>query len=379
MRPAEVAQVPEYWKTDENYNQDQRALSLIQERYSTDKFDFGRDWGGEENGVSPSIPELHSKIEELYAKKIKEYPSTDQPVLILMAGASGIGKTAKLNSYLEQLNDFESPEHKKLCELAGISEGAVRGESFIILSHRDVKEEMCDKGGVQHIPEDWWSHLGDDIAEDHSYRTENRNDLKSAAIHTESSWLMDKVAEACIEARKSIAYDVSVTRPENLEYLLTNADKHGYARVAISVEGSMEQALEGNYKNWQDRMIISPVGVIEKSYADGRDGQSICRQNIRGLADGEEVLMSNGTKDWYRYLDAVIEVNRGSSDMGSRPGQGVQKDLTQAPSPQNPVAPFASDLLTTQHHSGATRRLSEPGASSSHPFAGQAPSRPRSR
>lgn len=69
-----MAQMPEYWKSDKDYSQDQGALEVIRERFSTDVFDFGRVWGEDENGVSPPVPELHSKFEDLYAEKIKEYP-----------------------------------------------------------------------------------------------------------------------------------------------------------------------------------------------------------------------------------------------------------------------------------------------------------------
>jgi len=235
-----------------------------------------------------------------------------------MAGAGGIGKTTTLDNYLKRLNDLESPEAEKLCGLAGIPKGAVSGDSFIRLSHQSAKEDLCRMGGVDHIPKDWWKHLGD-IPDHHRYRTEDMQVLKSTAVHGESSWLMDRAAEACMEAGISIAYDVSVSNRENVEHLLVNAHKYGYGRVVISVEGSRGQALQGNYQKWKDGLIVSPVEVIEQSYKGGRDGRSVCRDNIQELATERDVEAAlPGSDDYrvtkYKYVDAVIEVKRNTPE-----------------------------------------------------------------
>ncbi|MER7694983.1 hypothetical protein [Streptomyces sp. NPDC097610] len=166
---------------------------------------------------------------------------------------------------------------------------------------------------MDYIPENWWTKLDPGMSPDHSYRTKDRYDLKSAAIHVESSFVMNEIAELCLSQRVSVAYDISVTNGPNVEPLLQQAQSQGYTVVAISVEGSKEEALNGNYENWRNGLIVSPVEVISAAYNRYDDSQSVCRGNVR-------VLNSNG------YVDHVIDLDR-------RPEQVY---------PVNSVAPFAA-------------------------------------
>ncbi|MER7694948.1 hypothetical protein ABTX87_61005, partial [Streptomyces sp. NPDC097610] len=313
--------MPEAWENDRAYMQDQRALALIQRNYSTgvpfiNTPVAGRNWGQGWDGSArtDAARELHDPIINAYRNEIRARlgnTKSKNPVFILMAGAGGIGKTTALDNYLESLNSPKSDQAQELGRLTNVVPGATPGDSFISLSHQSIKDALCINGGVDHIPKDWWRNLGENLPTNHSYRNEARYDLKSAAIHMESSFVMNKIAKLCIEERASVAYDIGVTNGPNVEPLLAQAKNQGYTVVAISVEGSHKEALAGNYEKSKKGLIVSPLMLIDKSY--NNPNESICRQNVAELH-------RKG------YVDSILTVDRGPVRI----------------SPVNPVARYAS-------------------------------------
>ncbi|MFI6663268.1 hypothetical protein ACIBL8_48305 [Streptomyces sp. NPDC050523] len=288
--------------------QDQRAMDLIGNHWPSDDV---REW-------AEIPPQLHNTVMGRLAGKIDAHAGVERPVLILMTGAGGVGKTAVLDQYLARISDEKSDESRALNTLAGTSsEHRLKGDSFVRLSHGLIKEELFRLGGADHIPQDWWNKLDDDgrkelgdVGESHRYRQDSsRFGIAHSAIHTESSWLMERVADKCMQDRRCLAYDVSAVEKRHVEHVLWHADHHGYKAIVMSVEGSKEQAHRGNYRNWQKNgelsvsggeslgHAVSPMWAIESAY-QGRTDQSKCRRNAIELVAGE-----------HRWAHAIIRVD----------------------------------------------------------------------
>ncbi|MEU9408882.1 zeta toxin family protein [Streptomyces sp. NPDC048281] len=295
---------------------------------------------------------MHSRIIDNMAAGFERIPRTQDPILICTAGPGGVGKSTSLQNGLQMLNDKSSDLGRSLNELAGNPENGVTSDSFVVLNHEIIKEAIWCEGGLDYIPE--------------RYRQQLSPAEMSSAVHEESSWVMERVADVAMERGHNIAYEISMQNLPATRGLLEYFESKGYGqRIALSVEEPRDVAIYRNGDRWMKGYsefkekkeagelvfgnTLTPQFIIESAYQTSNEW-SDCRQNVDHLA----------REGW---ITAVIEVDQGDSTVLNRAalverwemqaaeehawyeGQAayMRNVLADRPRPDSPPPPYAED------------------------------------
>ncbi|MEF9915634.1 hypothetical protein RJT17_36890 [Streptomyces sp. P5-A9] len=294
--------------------------------------------------------EPHSEIIKRKVKRFENLPRRENPILLCTTGPSAIANREGLDKILQEFSNGNDSTAKKLREAFGDQGGAMTPDSVAELGHDMMKEELWLNYGKEkyltHIPAMWEDHKEDIERLIESLKEQNLSpaDL-SGMFHVESSWLMERIADQCIEKRLNLAYMISSVG--NAKPMLERAKRAGYRLVALSVEQSLEATKTKNEENWQKGReeyvngrsefgrVAAPVEVIERTYPSS-DEISICRENVMKLAPG--------------LFDTLIEVtgdNVSSVKTFPTPGAGSTKPLPGKYRPASPTRPIDSDKRPT--------------------------------
>ncbi|WP_164386802.1 hypothetical protein [Streptomyces sp. OM5714] len=366
------------WKDDMEYRRAAVMQMLIGEYYNSQSIGRAREWESQQ-------VDMHERIYAQYNRKIAAMPSYEQPILLVTAGAGGVGKTTALNAYLDRLKEPHSAQFGELKEFGGIAAEGLQGDSFLAMSHNDIKREMCANGAVDYIVNEYRREIERKFDEriggqpGENGKVFERPDMLSCGIHRESSWVMDKIAYECLKQKKNLVYDVALTDVkrvmggEHKGGLFDSARQFGYRVIALTVEGSQDQAMDGNYQNYLTGAIrlrggdaygvtVNPVNAIKFAYRNG-SAESVCRENVRKIAAAGLI---------HRVIEAKFETSieakyETSSDMR------LQDPMNSEAHRQRDVASPATSPVTdrralfqedVERH---TRRTPSPSPSASNP------------
>ncbi|MEU9457194.1 zeta toxin family protein [Streptomyces sp. NPDC048277] len=249
---------------------------------------------------SPRHPMRLRIIEDMVAE-FERIPKTRVPILICTAGPSGIRKGASLRNVLQMLNNGEGGDlGQPLNKLVGNPKNCVTGDSFVVLSHQRVKEDIWRRGGLDFIPE--------------VYREKFSPAEISVALNDEASWVMRRVADAAMARGHSIAYQMTMQDVPDTRDLLRLFKEKGYSqRIALSVEEPLQVAIDQNRDRWEAGYLefkekkeagelifgnpLTKESIIKSAYKRS-EAQSDCRKNVDRLAREE-------------WITDVIEVDQG--------------------------------------------------------------------